>query len=174
MCIDYYAINSEARKDHYPFPQISDLLDRLLQATRIPKIDLVQGYHQVAIIPGHEHETAFTSRFRLLEVVVLPFWLYHVPSIFQRLMNSIFTTNFDSHILNYLSDIFIYSNNNGMREDYLQSALKKLWIVNLFAMFNKLNFGQIEVEYLGHIMGNNYLKYDPKKTLSIIEWPVPT
>ena len=49
MCVDYKALNKQTVKDHYLLPWIDLLLDRLGQARVFSKLDLAQGYHQIAM-----------------------------------------------------------------------------------------------------------------------------
>ena len=67
MYIDYCALNKQMQQDLYPIPCIDDLLDRLTHATIFSKIDLSQGYHQVAIKDKDKHKTAFISSFGLFK-----------------------------------------------------------------------------------------------------------
>ena len=82
MCIDYRALNANTVVDRYPIPRIDDILDRLGGSAIFSKIDLAQGYHQVRIAPGHEHRTAFQTRFGLFQYTVLPFGLSNAPATF--------------------------------------------------------------------------------------------
>ena len=38
---------------------------------------------------------------------------------------------------------------------------------------SKCSFGMVEVEYLGHIVGREGVKVDPKKIQAMQEWPQP-
>lgn len=82
MCIDYRSLNENTIVDRYPLPRIDEILDRLANSVIFSKIDLRSGYHQVAIEPGHEHRTAFQSRYGLYEYTVLPFGLCNAPATF--------------------------------------------------------------------------------------------
>ena len=107
MCIDYRALNKQTIKDRYPLPRIDLLLDRLGQARVFSKLDLAQGYHQIAMTNDSIEKTAFCTNLGQWEYLVMPFGLYNAPSIFQRLMNTIFEREINSFIVVYLDDILI-------------------------------------------------------------------
>ena len=57
MCVDYRALNKATVKNKYPVPLVSDLFDRLCNATYFTKLDLRSGYWQVRIAVGDEAKT---------------------------------------------------------------------------------------------------------------------
>ena len=107
MCIDYRALNKQTIKDRYPLPQIDLLLDRLGQARVFNKLDLAQGYHQIAMPEDLVEKTVFCTNLGQWEYLVMPFGLFNAPSTSERLMNTIFEKEINSFILVYLDDILM-------------------------------------------------------------------
>ena len=61
LCVDYRGLNKISKKDHYPLPLISNLLDSPSRAKVYTKIDLRHAYHLVRIADGDEWKTAFRT-----------------------------------------------------------------------------------------------------------------
>ena len=59
LCVDFRGLNRITKKDRYPLPLISDLLDTSGRAQIYTKIDLQHAYHFVCIAEGDEWKTAF-------------------------------------------------------------------------------------------------------------------
>ena len=49
VCIDYKKLNTITRKNHYPLPFISQMLDRLAGNSHYYFLDGYSGYNQIAI-----------------------------------------------------------------------------------------------------------------------------
>ena len=99
------------------------LLDRLDQARVFNRLDLAQGYHQVAMAKDSVEKTPFWTNLGQWEYLVMLFELCNTSNTFQRLMNAIFEKETNSFVLVYLDDILIYSCSIGEHWDHLKIAL---------------------------------------------------
>src|SRR5467141_3189245 len=72
LCVDFRNLNKLTRKDRYPIPLVTNLLDQLGSAKVYTKLDLRAGYYNVRVAAGHEWKTAFRTRYGLLWLVQIP------------------------------------------------------------------------------------------------------
>ena len=173
MCVDYRALNKQTVKDRYPLPRIDLLLDRLGQARVFSKLDLAQGYHQIAMERESVEKTAFCTNLGQWEYLVMPFGLCNAPSTFQRLMNEVFKQEINSFVLVYLDDILIYSRSIEEHWGHLQHALDKLRRARLYGRLHKCEFLKDKVDYLGFEVGHDGIRTSPEKVRAILDWPRP-
>ncbi|KAJ4950212.1 hypothetical protein NE237_027044 [Protea cynaroides] len=71
LCIDYRELKKRTIKNRYPLPRIDDLFDQLQGAKVFSKINLRSGYHQLQIKDGDIPKTAFKTRYRHYEFLVM-------------------------------------------------------------------------------------------------------
>jgi len=83
LCIDFHSLNHISKKDCYPLPLISDLLDSPHKARVYSKIDLHHAYHLVHIADGDEWKTAFRTHYKSFKWSVMLFGLTNAPVAFQ-------------------------------------------------------------------------------------------
>src|SRR5882672_6874947 len=86
LCVDFRNINKLTRKDRYPIPLVTNLLDQLGSAKVYTKLDLRAGYYNVRVAAGHEWKTAFRTRYGSFEFLVMPMGLTSAPATFQAFM----------------------------------------------------------------------------------------
>ncbi len=79
LCVDFHGLNKISKKDCYPLPLISDLLDSMRSARIYTKLDLRHAYHLVCIAKGDEWKTAFQTHYGSFEWCVMPFGLTNAP-----------------------------------------------------------------------------------------------
>jgi hypothetical protein len=174
LCVDYRGLNKITKKNRYPLPLISDLLDRLGKARYFSKIDLRNAYHQIRIADGDEWKTAFRTRYGLFEYRVMPFGLTNAPASFQNLINSTFSDMLDRFVIAYLDDILIYSETLEEHEEHIRRVLQRLRDNKLFARPEKCEFYSTSVAFLGYIVSHQGVSMDPSKVQAIADWPIPT
>ena len=173
LCVDYRGLNNITKKDRYPLPLISDLLDVPRKARVYTKIDLAHAYHLVRIAEGDEWKTAFRTRYGSFEWRVIPEGLTNAPAAFQRFMNDIFADLLDVYIIVYLDDILIYSDDKSQHTAHVREVLRRLRKHGMYARIEKCIFSTDTVEYLGYILSPNGLTMDEEKIKIIKDWPEP-
>ncbi len=109
--MDYRGFNKITKKNRYPLPLISGLLDRLRTEKIFTKLDLCEAYNLLRICPSDEWKTTFRTRYGHFEYTVMPFSLTNTPAVFQHLMNDIFREYMDEFVVVYLDDILLFSKN---------------------------------------------------------------
>jgi hypothetical protein len=104
--VDYRGLNKITKKNRYPLPLISSLLDQLRTEKIFTKLDLRGAYNLLRIRPSDEWKTALRTRYGHFEYTVMPFGLTNAPVVFQHLMNDIFREYMNEFVVVYLDDIF--------------------------------------------------------------------
>ena len=150
--MDSCGLNRLTKKDRYPLPLISDLLDTLQKARVFTKIDLCHAYHLVRIADGNEWKTTFRTRYGSFEWLVVLFGLSNGPAAFQRVMNDIFSDMLDVSVIVYLDDILIYSDDMTKHKAHVKEVLWRLQANGLYASPSKCEVHKDTVEYLGFIL----------------------
>jgi len=172
LYINYQGLNKITSKDKYLIPLVSDLLDAPKKARIYTKIDLCSAYHLVCIAEGDKWKTTFRTKYSSYEWLVMLFGLANTPSVFQQLINEIFVDLLDIHIVVYLDNILIYSNNLVEHKKHVREVLKCLRKNRLYASPNKYTFYQEHIEFLGFVLGPRGIQIDIEKVWTIQEWPL--
>jgi hypothetical protein len=173
LCIDYRQLNKMTIKNKNPLARINDLFNQVGGAKIFSKFDLQSGYHQVRIKEEDIKRTNFRTRYTHYEFVVIPFGLTNTPATFMFLMNNIFSQYLDKFVVVFIDNILVYSKTKEEHDEQLRIVLQTLRKHKLYAEFDKCDFYQKEIQYLGHVISSEGIVVDPKKIKAIMEWPVP-
>jgi hypothetical protein len=95
------------------------LFDQLVGAQVFSKIDLRSDYHQIKIRDEDIPKTAFSTRYRLYEYLVMSFGLINAPAHFMYLMNFVFMPELDKFVVVFIDDILVYSKSTEDHEEHL-------------------------------------------------------
>jgi hypothetical protein len=174
LCIDYRPLNKVTIKNKYPLPRIDVLFDQLVGAKVFSKIDLCSVYHQIKIRARDIPKTAFSTRYRLYEYLVMSFGLTNVPAYFMYLMNSVFMPKLDTFMMVFIDDILVYSRNEEEHVGALHVVLQRLREHRLYAKLSKCAFWLKEIKFLGHTISQEGIVVDPDKVQEVMNWKPPT
>lgn len=169
-CIDYRKLNECTRKDAYPLPRIDMCLDCLAVASIFCTMDLQSGYWQIVLEEKDREKSAFITKYGLFEYTKMPFGLCSAPSTFQRCMELIIREMQWKHLLIYIDDIIIFSQDMEDHFKQLNEVLQRIQSASLKLKHSKCELFQTEVLYLGHVVGKEGIKPNPKITESIKNW----
>jgi len=172
MVLDFRALNNKTIGDAYPLPNIVDILDQLGGARYFSICDLASGFHQIKMDPADGHKTAFTP-FGHYEFDRMPFGLKNAPATFQRLMDLVLTGLQGEGLFVYMDDIVIYASSLEEHERKYNALIERLRKANLKLQPDKCEFLKSEVTYLGHVIGRDGVKPDPKKLEAVQHFPRP-
>ncbi|KAH9266092.1 hypothetical protein BASA83_010832 [Batrachochytrium salamandrivorans] len=159
--MDYRGLNKNTVKDRNPIPLISELLE----PCPLARYSLPWTCEVLIIFFASRKETS--PRLRLsrstdsLSSWVMPFGLANAPAQFQRMMNSLFRDVIGKHVLVYLDDIVIYSDNMSDHIAQVQNVLRVLQDNGLYCKAEKCHFYKSEIKYLGYIISADGLRMDP-------------
>lgn len=125
---------------------------------------------------GKEWKTAFRTRYRSYEWLVMPFGLSGAPATFQRYINYILREFLDKCVSAYIDDILIYT--SGSLQEHQKKVLdvmQKIKEAELPLEIKKCKFDQKEVKYLGYVIKAGVgVSVDPDKIEAIKSWEPPT
>jgi hypothetical protein len=168
MCVDYRLLNEFTIKNKYPLPWIEDLFDQMKGASVFSKIDLRSGYHQLKIQESNIPKTAFRTRYRLYEYIVMSFGHTNAPANFMYLMNKVFMEYLDKYVVVFIDDILIFSKTEEEHEKHLRSVLGNLRSNKLYAKFSKCEFWLTDVAFIGHVISTGGVSVDPGKVNDVL------
>ena len=119
-------------------------------------------------------KTAFRTRYRHYEFLVLPFGLTNAPTFFLDLMNRVFRPFLDKFIVVFIDGILVCAKIREEHANHLRMVLKTLKEHKLYAKLKKCEFWSEKVQFLGHIVTRDGVSVDLTKVEAIVNWPRPT
>ena len=118
-------------------------------------------------------KSAFITQDGLYEFNVLPFGLHNAPATFQRAMQEVLRGLHWKFVLVYLDDVIVFSSSFKEHLVHLRQVFDRFRTVGLKLQPKKCIFGQKEVKYLGHIVGENGVATDSEKLQIVREYSTP-
>ncbi|RDX81778.1 Retrovirus-related Pol polyprotein from transposon 17.6, partial [Mucuna pruriens] len=174
VCIDYRRLNQSTCKDHFPFPFIDQVLEKLAGKSHYYFLDGFYGYMQIHIAPEDQYKTTFTCPFGTFVYTCMPFGLCNAPSTFQHCMTSIILDLLQECMEVFMDDFTIYDDSFDTCLKNLSKVLKRCIDTNLVLNFEKCHFMVTKGIVLGHLVSNRGIEVDKSKIDIITAFPNPT
>lgn len=172
--VDFRAVNAVSRKDAYPLPQVTTILDRLRDARYLSSLDIKSAYWQIELEENSKEKTAFAIPGRgLYQFVTMPFGLCGAPATWQRFVDTVLGADLEPNVFVYLDDIIVVTSSFEMHVEVLAEIFKRIRAAKLTLNKEKCKFCRPELKYLGYVVGAEGLRVDPEKIKAIVDIPVP-
>lgn len=173
IVIDYRKINNITIQDNFPLPNIADIIDQLGGAQYFSAMDLVSGYHQIALRPEDRYKTAFSALGGHYEFTRLPFGLINSAAGFQRIMMQVLEGLVGEICFVYIDDIVVYGSTFEVHNKNLSVVLQRLSKFKLKVKPSKCHFLKDKINYLGYVISREGVRMDEGKTLAIRNFVEP-
>ena len=174
FCVDYRMLNQRTIKDAYALPRIDELIDHFAGCTFFSSLDLRMGFYQVEMEEQHKERTAFTvGPLGFYEFCSMPFGLSNSPATFQRLMEYAMGDLHMKECFSFIDDMLVPSTNFDQGLVRLEHVFRKLREHHLKMNPAKCTLFGRRVVYCGHVISEDGVETDPKKTEKIANWPEP-
>lgn len=175
FCVDFRKVNLVTRRDAYPLPHVTSILDRLRDARFLSALDIKSAYWQIPLEESSKDKTAFTIQGRgLFHFNVLPFGLHNAPATWQRLVDNVLGMDLEPYVFVYLDDVIVITQSFEKHMEILEEIFKRLATANLTLNKEKCRICKPELRYLGYVVDAKGLRVDPDKVSAILNIPVPS
>jgi hypothetical protein len=174
FCVNFRQVNAVTKRDAYPLPQVTMILDRLRDARYLSKMDVKSAYWQIPLSEASKEKTAFTIPGRgLFEFETMPFGLHNAAATWQRFIDSVIGADLEPHVFVYLDDIIVVTKTFEHHLEVLKEILRRLREANITLNQEKCKWCHPELKYLGYVVDRRGLHVDPEKVGAITSIPVP-
>ncbi|MBW0460325.1 hypothetical protein O181_000040 [Austropuccinia psidii MF-1] len=170
----FRTFNTYTVSDRYPIPRIQETLTQLSKANYTASMDAFKGFNQNVLKPKARNLLRIITHCGIYEYLRRPFGIKNAPSHYQRMINTIFPTEFSEGVLIiYIDYIIIFSDSWSLHLGRLARVLDKVIGVNMNISLKKCNFGFEELKALGHIVSGLSLGIDKNKVAAVLLKPIP-
>ena len=167
----YRKLNRVTKTDAYPIPRIDDCIDKVGKAKYVSKFDLLKGYWQIPLSERAKEMSAMVVHNGIFFFNVLPYGMKNSAATFQRVMNEVIAGLEGCAI--YIDDAIVYSNTWKEHVERVRAFFERLKRANLVINLAKSEIAQAHVTYLGHEVGQGFVKPTEAKIQAIVEYPIP-
>jgi hypothetical protein len=169
ICVDFRNLNRATPKDEYPMPVANLLVDSVSGNKVIGFLDGNAGYNQIFMAKEDVSVTAFhcPGFVGLFEWVVMTFSLKNASATCQRAMNIIFHDLVLVLMEVYIDDVVVKSVGFEEHMTDLKLSLQRMKKYGLQMNPLKCTFRETSGRFLGFVVHEHGIQFDPRKIESI-------
>ena len=120
-------MNTITKKDRYPLPLLTTLVEKAAVGKVYTKLDLRKGFNLVQMRKGNKEKAAFMTCCGLFELLVMQFRLCNAPPTFQRMINEVLEKELTmERVFAYVDDILIATNTVKENQRLTREVLQRL------------------------------------------------
>ena len=158
-------------------PRVDHVLDMMHDVKFVSVTERIAAFLQVPIEDERTKQlTAFvTPDGGLYEFNRMPFGLRSAPSVWQRLIDNVMAGYKWKFVLTYVDDIAVFTKSDDIDDhlDHMDKVFDRLDMHGLTVKASKTLLAHRELPFLGHIIGADGIKPDPKKVEAMAKLPMP-
>lgn len=148
LCGDFkVTLNKYLCVDHFPLPRIEWVFEILRGGAQFTKLDLREAYQQLPLDEESQKYVVISTHLGLFKYLRLPYGISTGPGSFQRKMQQLLLGI--EGVVVFIDDILITAHEFNEHLARLHEVLRRLDDAGLRIKFEKCQFLQPEVKYLG-------------------------
>ena len=161
LCLDMRRPNKAVKREKHPIPKMEEIVSELQDAKVFSKIDLSEGYHQIALHPDSRDITTFITHEGLFRYKRLIFGISSAFEHFQKIIEQVIAGCEGAK--NISDDIFIWGRDDEEHNRNLAEVLRRLHEAGLTVNLKKCEFGKTRMIFSGYTVTDKGILPDESK-----------
>ena len=177
LCIDYRNLNEASRGEHWPLPNIDQVITRLGSKKSIyyGQMDFTSGFWQTCLAKESMVFTAFITFMGLYEWTRVAMGLKGAPSYFQGVMASVVLAGLLYVVCElYIDDLIVHGDSIEVFIANLRTTFQRLSEHNIILNPKKCKFGMESTEFVGHVVDAEGRQMSKEKIKKVMDTARPT
>ena len=170
---DFRGLNDVTKKDTYPLPHISDVIDKMQGAKYWTTLDAASAYWSMPLAEADKEKTAFSVQRGKFEFNVTPYGLCNAGASYQRMIDINLAGLPSDRILAYMDDIVIFSKTFSEHLTSLEHVFQRLILSGVSLKLSKCVFASRTVDFLGFELSHSGIKPQSRLTDAVLNFGRP-
>ena len=163
---DSWRINNHGINAPYPLPCIDEMLTLIKGHKFLMTLDCTGAFHELRLSPDAAKKSTFITHLGKFKWKVAPFGLALLSSYYLKAMQDTLS-GLEDFTRNYMDDVLIASYTEKEHLDHITQVFERFHKFKMKLKLAKCEFGQSEIQFLGHIINHEGIRTLPEKTEEI-------